>query len=106
MCNQFKTSYRESVATSLIQLRNNHTLSQSEMADTLGISRRQYQRYENQEADLPYETVIRIKEVFGIDINTFYITKRLRLDPKESIEIYIRQCERLLRKIHENAQKL
>lgn len=67
-------------------LRKVHSVSQGELADLLGISRRTYQRMEYGESEINVQLLLKIAETFNVDINYFFFDPQEFLDKKDSEE--------------------
>ena len=106
MCKSTTSTHRERVSDGLIKLRSKLGLSQLEVAELIGASRRQYQRYENQEADIPFESVITIKEKYGVDLNIFDSSTIIPKNDKDIALEYLKQAKNLLCILEEKIQRI
>lgn len=80
-------------------------LSQEEMAYRLGISDRQYRRYENGISEMPLDRFFQLLEIFNIDINYLmvgqfiedvYIEKAASVMPEDLRDSYIKELNSLI----------
>lgn len=57
------------LAAKLVELRNQHGLSQLQVAEFLGISREGYSHYERSAREPSLEAVVRLSKLYGIDVS-------------------------------------
>lgn len=58
----------------LRELREDHDLSQADIAAVLHVSQRTYSRYENNERSIPIDALIKIANIYNVSLD--YITER------------------------------
>ena len=57
------------LAAKLVELRNQHGLSQLQVAEFLGMSREGYSHYERSAREPSLEAVVRLSKLYGIDVS-------------------------------------
>ncbi|MGN8896922.1 helix-turn-helix domain-containing protein [Flavonifractor sp. HCP28S3_F3] len=53
----------------LAELREDHDLSQAQMANILGVSQATYSRYETGRLDIPSQTLIALAQYYGVSVD-------------------------------------
>ncbi len=65
----------ELIANNICAERNRARLSQEEVSEKIGVSKKTYIDYEKNANLMKIETLIRLAEVLGCNINDFYLLK-------------------------------
>ena len=67
------------LAAKLVELRNQHGLSQQQVAECLGMSREGYSHYERNAREPSLEAVVRLSKLYGIDVSELINEKTVLL---------------------------
>ncbi len=60
------------IQANIRRIRKNLGYNQETVADALGIARTTYTEYETKEMDIPFETLEKLSDFFGVELDSFF----------------------------------